>query len=105
MRTPRTTRAGIGVRWTVAWAVAATVLAIALAMRQVPPHAGERVVLANAWGWTRPGALPSHAERTEYLNRLADAAKEWFQSRPDRAEPLALRIGQFRQGCSLLDPL
>ena len=101
MQTPRTTRAGTGVRWTVAWAVAATVLAIALAMRQVPPHAGERVVPANAWGWARPGAVSSHAERTEYLNHLADAAKEWFQSRTDRAEPLVLRIGQFRQGCSL----
>ena len=102
MRTPRTTRAGIGVRWTVAWAVAATVLAIALAMRQVPPPAGERVVQANAWGWARPGALPFHAERREYLNHLADAAKEWFHSRPGRADSLALRIGEFRQGCSLL---
>jgi hypothetical protein len=82
--------------------VAATVLAIALAMRQVPPHAGERIVQANAWGWARPGALTFHAERTAYLNHLADAGREWFQSRPDRAEPLALRLGQFRQGCSLL---
>jgi hypothetical protein len=102
MRSPRTTRAGIGVRWTVAWAVAATVLAMALAMRQVPPPVGELVVPTNAWGWVRPGAFPSHAPRTEYLNHLADAAEEWFQSRPDRADLLALRIGVFRQGCSLL---
>jgi hypothetical protein len=102
MPTPGTTRAGMGVRWTVAWAVAATVLAIALAMRQMPPPAGERIVQASAWGWARPGALPAHAERAEYLNHLADAAQEWFSSRPDRAEPLALRIGEFRQGCSLL---
>jgi hypothetical protein len=86
----------------VAWAVAATLLAIALAMRQAAPPAGERVVQANAWGWARPGALPSHVSRTDYLNHLADAAKEWFQSRPDGAEPVAIRIGEFRQGCSLL---
>jgi hypothetical protein len=102
MRTPRTSCAGLAVRWTVAWAVAATVLAIALAMRQLPLPAGERVVQANAWGWARPGGLPRDAPRVEYLNHLADAAKEWFHSRPDQAVPLALRIGEFRQGCSLL---
>jgi hypothetical protein len=101
LRTPRTTRAGIGVRWTVAWAVAATVLAIAFAMRQVPPPAGERIQ-PEVWGWARPGALPAHAQRAEYLNHLADATKEWFLYRPDRADLLALRIGVFRQGCSLL---
>jgi hypothetical protein len=101
MRMPGTTSTGIGVRWTTAWAVAATVLAIALAMRQIPPPAGERIQV-NAWGWARPGALPAHAQRTEYLNHLADATKDWFLYRPDRADLLALRIGVFRQGCSLL---
>jgi hypothetical protein len=92
----------MGVRWTVVWAVAATVLAIALAVRKVPTPAGERIVQANAWGWARPGALALHGERSYYLKHLADVAEEWFQSRPEQAVLLALRIGEFRQGCSLL---
>jgi hypothetical protein len=102
MRTPRAGRAGIGIRWTVAWAVAATVLAIALAARQSPPPAGATIVPSDAWGWARPGAFPDHVERGEYFNHLADAAGEWFRSRPDGAAALAIRMGEFRQGCSLL---
>jgi len=37
-----------------------------------------------------------------YLDRLADAAGEWFKKRPDDPNALARRIGEFRQGCSVL---
>jgi hypothetical protein len=40
-----------------------------------------------------------------YLERLADSATEWYQERPDDPDdPVALarRIGDFRQGCSVL---
>jgi hypothetical protein len=84
------------------WAVTASVLAIALMVQSPPPSSPERVVQAGGWGWARPGALPPGLTRDGYLNRLADAAAEWFQVRPDDAAGLALRLGEFRQGCSTL---
>jgi hypothetical protein len=90
------------VRWTIAWAVAATVLAIALAAQRAPPWSGERVVPSHGWGWAKPGALPAGQSRTHYLNSLADCATDWFQSQPESVTSLALRLGEFRQGCSIL---
>ena len=40
--------------------------------------------------------------RSDYLNRLADGAREWFNTRPDRPPALVRRIAEFRQGCSVL---
>src|SRR5207253_3173371 len=56
----------------------------------------------NAWGWSRPGALPGDVPAPAYLDRLADAAAEWFARRPDEPLALARRIAEFRQGCSVL---
>src|SRR5262249_18698226 len=36
----------------------------------------------------------------EYLNRLADAAEEWFEKRPEDAAGLAVRLHELRGGCS-----
>jgi hypothetical protein len=57
---------------------------------------------AVAWGWVRPGALPSGLPPAEYLRKLADEADEWFKQRPEDATALAKRIDQLRQGCSKL---
>lgn len=54
------------------------------------------------WGWDKPGALPQDVAADVYLNRLADAADQWFNKRPETRQALARRIIQFRQGCSTL---
>jgi hypothetical protein len=46
--------------------------------------------------------LPQELSRGDYIARLAAAPADWYQYRPDDAESLALRIGQLRQGCSML---
>lgn len=63
---------------------------------------GQGVAVASAWGWGREGALGEDLPRAEYLDRLADAAEEWFDRRPDDALALARRLGELRQGCSRL---
>jgi hypothetical protein len=54
------------------------------------------------WGWSRPGALAQGVTPSTYLDRLADAAEDWFKKRPGDAPTLARRIGEFRQRCSTL---
>jgi hypothetical protein len=56
----------------------------------------------SGWGWSRPSALRTNVPANEYLNRLADAAEEWFNKRPDKPTELAQRLNEFRQGCSTL---
>ena len=63
---------------------------------------GATAVAASGWGWNRPGALADDLPPGVYLDRLADAAGEWFKKRPDDPIALARRIGEFRQGCSVL---
>jgi hypothetical protein len=63
----------------------------------VPPAA-----TASAWGWNRPGALAEDLRPGAYLDHLADAAQEWFNQRPEGPVDLARRLGEFRQGCSVL---
>jgi hypothetical protein len=58
--------------------------------------------VATGWGWSKPGALPDQGPPAEYLNRLADAAGEWFQKRPEDRDGVAQRIKEFRDGCSVL---
>lgn len=55
-----------------------------------------------AWGWNRPGVLAADGSVPEYLNRLADAADEWFAARPDDPAAVAKRITELRAGCSAL---
>lgn len=58
--------------------------------------------VAAGWGWQRPGTLDAVGSQAEYLNHLADSAEEWFKKRPDTPATLARRIGEFRDGCSIL---
>ncbi len=55
-----------------------------------------------AWGWAKPGAIPSAGTAPEYLNHLADSAEEWFKKKPEDASGLAKRIDELRQGCKTL---
>lgn len=54
------------------------------------------------WGWQASGVLTQEADAPQHLRNLASAASEWFNKRPDSAADLAIRIGQFRSGCSLV---
>ncbi|MBT4863886.1 MAG: hypothetical protein HON53_02035 [Planctomycetaceae bacterium] len=58
--------------------------------------------VASGWGWNPSDALPQDVPADVYFTRLADGADEWFKKRPETAKDLALRISQFRQGCSTL---
>lgn len=55
-----------------------------------------------AWGWQAAEVLSQDATSTDYLKDLATAANDWFKRRPGAADELAIRIGQFRSGCSLM---
>ena len=90
-------------RWLVSLATAAAVLvAVALVEYRSGHGPGVNIVASSGWGWNRPGALTQDVPRRDYLNRLADGAKEWFNTRPDNPIALARRIAEFRQGCSVL---
>jgi hypothetical protein len=56
----------------------------------------------EGWGWSKPDALTASLPAPQYLDKLADAADEWFKQRPENALALAKRIAEFRQGCSML---
>jgi hypothetical protein len=60
------------------------------------------VPAATAWGWERPGAFASKDSAQQYLNALANAGIEWFKKRPESPDALAMRIGEFRRGCTVL---
>jgi hypothetical protein len=95
-------------RWGVGLAATAIVAAsLLLAAFLIPGLPGGRKQSApsaasSAWGWNRPGALTDDLRPGAYLNRLADAAGEWFDQRPESPIDLARRLGDFRQGCSVL---
>jgi len=89
--------------WAVGLATAASVLAIVVyerAARPVVPN----VTATAGWGWNRPDALMEMEDvpPSDYLDRLADAASEWFKKRPENRVAMARRIVEFRQGCSVL---
>lgn len=86
--------------WVVGLATAAAVLLAVFFYHTYGPP-GERPT-PDAWGWNTPGALPENVPADVYLNRLADAAEEWFRQRPEGPVALARRIAQLRQGCSVL---
>ena len=56
------------------------------------------------WGWMRSDVFADNANlsREAYLSLLADSADEWFRVRPETPSSLAKRLGEFRQGCSML---
>ncbi len=54
------------------------------------------------WGWAKPGALPDEVSSTEYLQTLVAAAKQWSKKRPTTTSDVAVRLAQFRQGCTVL---
>ena len=60
------------------------------------------VQTASGWGWQSDDAMPVEATRDDYLVTLATGAEAWFKKRPDDAQGIATRIGQFRSGCSRL---
>lgn len=90
--------------WAVSLATAAAVLLAVYAVRPLwmPKPAQPEVAAAPHWGWDRPDALPAEGPAAAYLDRLAEAADEWFKQRPADRVALAKRIGEFRQGCSTL---
>ena len=55
-----------------------------------------------AWGWQDSEILSQDVTAPDYLQNLATAANDWFNRRPATADELAIRIGQFRSGCSLV---
>ena len=87
--------------WFVSLATAAAILAAVVAFEQSRDRF-EFAPVPTGWGWSRPGALPEASSPAAYLDRLADAAEDWFRDRPEEPVALARRIAEFRQGCSVL---
>jgi hypothetical protein len=92
-------------RWV--WAAAGAVAAAAAVLLAVlayqhfnPPTLSPPTKIA--WGWNKPGVLAADVPRDAYLHRLADAAGEWFDQRPEDAAGTAKRLNEFRGGCSAL---
>ncbi len=56
---------------------------------------------AGEWGWNRPEVF-ANAPAATYLDRLAEAAQQWFDERPETAEGVAERIASMRLGCTRL---
>lgn len=54
------------------------------------------------WGWAKTGALPRGGDAKSYFRALAAGAREWSSRPPGDSVELALRIGELRQGCSVL---
>ncbi len=98
---PRTTRRG----WTyavTAMAAAAAVLFVVYLLGFRPPDRTTPQLTAANWGFARLNKLPRDAGDAAVLAKLADLAAEWSKTRPESAEGLAQRLGQFRQGCAAL---
>lgn len=105
---PRDSRAKL--RWYarpafVSLATAAALVLAAVGYDRLAPQAGLPPIVARAptgWGWNKPDALAQAGTPSEYLNRLADEAQEWFKKRPEDSAAVAKRIEEFREGCSAL---
>lgn len=76
---------------------AASILAVACLLVWLGP---KPAAAPPAWGWQASGVLAEDATAPDYLRNLAVAANDWFKKRPATAADLAIRIGQFRAGCS-----
>lgn len=98
--------------WVVSLATAAAVLVVVYSVPVLrppapPPGTGAVAVVPTpaapeGWGWGRTGAIVQEGGPAAYLNKLADAAGEWFNKRPEESAALAKRVGEMRQGCSAL---
>ena len=89
--------------WIGTLSLAAATFLIGVILRgQWPIGPQPPAVAQTGWGWNKPDALKSDVSREVYLANLADGASEWFKKRPETPTALAVRIGQFRQGCSML---
>jgi hypothetical protein len=90
--------------WFVSLATAAAVLLGVFLYAHFQPQrpAGGPAPAAGGWGWNKPGALATEGPPSAYLDRLAEAAGEWYRKRPDDRAALAGRILEFRRGCSSL---
>ncbi|WP_417386399.1 hypothetical protein [Gimesia sp.] len=75
--------------------VSAALILLAVFLNQEPAP-------APGWGWNRPGALTADVPASEYLNKLADSAEEWFNKPTDTKAALETRLKQFRAGCETL---
>jgi hypothetical protein len=58
--------------------------------------------IPTAWGWNRPDVLAADVPTGAYLDRLADAAQQWFDQEPQTADALAERLSAMRLGCTRL---
>jgi hypothetical protein len=89
--------------WFVSLATAASILLAVFGYERSrnPTELGANAA-QPAWGWNRSDSIRQDLPAGAYLNRLADAAEDWFQQRPQEPLALARRISEFRQGCSRL---
>ena len=80
---------------------------------QVPPETGIEDPIAApdlpGWGFEKfaarldsPDSDLAKAGRETYLNELAAAADTWSKKKPATPQALAVRIGEFRMGCSAI---
>ena len=83
-------------------AAAAAIVAAVFIARQFPPTPTPAPSPEVAWGWSKPGVLASDGSAADYLNRLADAADEWFAERPEDPAAVAKRLNELRRGCTAL---
>ncbi len=86
-------------RWIAPYWLGGIVLAASLLVAAFvfwPTSAGDQ-----AWGWNRPGVMTA-ATRAEYLERLADAADEWFSLQRDEPRQLQQRLEELVAGCQRL---
>ena len=79
-------------------ATSALLLVGFLGWRLVDPGGGR----ATAWGWNSPTLFEATDSSVGYLEKLADAAEEWFDDRPATRSELARRLNELRTGCSRL---
>ena len=54
------------------------------------------------WGWNKIELTKVDGSQSDYLNRIAAAADEWFTERPEDKAGVATRLAELRQGCARL---
>lgn len=57
---------------------------------------------AIAWGWNAADAMPENATTPEYFEAIADGGEAWFNRSPESKIEFAIRLSEYRQGCSRL---
>jgi hypothetical protein len=93
----------ITLRLVTAWAVGATILAALATGQTLSVSKGDpRIAVFAEWGWAGVSMPPQHVSRDDYLNRLAEAAEEWYRVEGEDPLSLSRRLGELRQGCSIL---